>query len=703
MAKRIQKEHKLLLEENNNHNNTAGVFYSLSQPENANPNLYVFTVSQLKTNTSLRFQVLYPGEYPFKPPEIKFLGYEDFDFTLEIHNYLSLKNFFPQLLEENWTPSTFTTHIVKELATYFVLQKVIPVPPAAIIEPIESQVQSVSSSLREERNRNSILLQARALAELSKNITPHPVYEEYETKIQSTIFCFQANEIVEVMQLRESLTKENGLIVPFLSLQEILVIWEPLGVIHCHCFDISSSGSTSKERLPFSFISHKHTSDPDKLGADALQSLAGLGTELIWMDLCSMFQPQTLITGYDYELHTRPGVIQLHKIMNFAEKGRIVLDSRLPERDLLQIKSAFSGIVHQANELQGAIDHFIETVTSKTGSTQTIQIGNSDSSVHGLQETVLLLQQIVETSWFPTNDYFNRLWCYVERLGMNPDSIFVHHIRYPTLQMDLNNHLLSLFQIVFRLSPFLLTVLYQIKYSNSIYKGGPPEMVAYERYLTCWKRLLVSVNQYSFRVKPLFGTGVHFPFSPVLGPFSQVLLLDCYCDADRVIVAELEAKLRGFPQLNVADWTAGLQICLGKREGGCVGRTRLISSRDYNSERKLTQFRIIFAWIKQLLFLSEDSVGYHYNSINIRIKDVLHCYSYVKEEEQGKSYWEVEFPSEWQSSNFIVGNVGYNSRCAREHCLCQLDQRIDFDAIFYSFAKFGMYHPLKMGKGLDIV
>jgi hypothetical protein len=416
------------------------------------------------------------------------------------------------------------------------------------------------------------------------------------------------------------------------------------------------------------------------------------------MDLSSMCQDcGDIFKGYQYELHTRPIVEQLHIIVSSAEECCILLntqDSTNP--DPLDVKTlycqmigrffrqfsnlfmdwyfAFLPFVERENDLSFwnlhqechisdiiedeefwisvQLSHqidwkgYIESPSRKSFETQ--DDWNGFNAKESLRKLIKGLD-IIDNGFFPTNEYFGRLWCYVERLGMNENSIFVYPGRQQILMSDHLNSLWNLCDLVYILGEHAKLV------------WGKNMLSVLPSWKWDYRDLRNSLRVYDHRCRQLFGRHYRpseherlcIPSSvPVtLGPFAQVELLHCYCDADRVVVMEIEAKLRG-ETVNKREWVAGLQICLGSpvlspdtsifREP--VGRVRKISSIDFDpnstdpdvisSEMFFSDPRIITSWALQSGYLSSNVLRYSSReSLVLRTRSIQHSYRCTQEME----------------------------------------------------------------------
>jgi hypothetical protein len=259
------------------------------------------------------------------------------------------------------------------------------------------------------------------LIQQSKDPSIHPVFQ---TPVTDVIYCFPANEIRRVIQQRRYLEEH---LPPALSFQEILILWEPLGFIKRETFPVSDSSSF--QPLPYSFFSKYSTIYPDKLGPDFVNELESFGRNLIWMDLCSMFQQNDLVNGYDYVLHAEPVVHNLVRIMRQAKEGCMMLKPSESRRDgdPLGIKFMAQSF---ALPLKKVIEKMLKVINDFDLTSRVRYHPEISYTTAGTIKTELInikveLEQFVH-EWFPTDDYFGRLWCYVERLGMRKDAIYVY-------------------------------------------------------------------------------------------------------------------------------------------------------------------------------------------------------------------------------------------------------------------------------------
>ncbi len=176
----------------------------------------------------------------------------------------------------------------------------------------------------------------------------------YRTEFDpNCIYLFFADELSSIIKLRKPLV-ERGELPEHLSLQEMVCYWADKGVVSINKTELPIG---EKELSPtdnvfmlamsiyddYSFISHMHSADADKLGSDVIMSISEMGHRLVWMDLCSMCQecfPGDQIFNYDE--HTRPTVLRLHIIIQYASEGCVCLNiSTSSNPDPLDVHSLF--------------------------------------------------------------------------------------------------------------------------------------------------------------------------------------------------------------------------------------------------------------------------------------------------------------------------------------------------------------------------
>ncbi len=514
------------------------------------------------------------------------------------------------------------------------------------------------------------------------------------------IYLFKASDLSEVLELRKPHVAKGELPGP-ISLQEMICCWSSVAKVR-------SVGLADCSRARFSFISHMHSTDPDKLGSDVITSIAEMGQRFVWMDLCSMCQDN--FPGddiYNYDIHTRPVVLNLHTIMQQAYEGCICLNVCTSQNpDPLDIYSLFRDeIGHRMNKmlkliasppsyLTPAVPYEssdpldIDDVWESAMLCHGIDFANleSFSNSRGMNREIHVAIQIyedVKNGWFPTNEYFGRLWCYVERLGMSDEAIYV----YPSRK-----------QIVPEAHIHKLWKIYNIL--NNIFESRPTfissvNMLKLKYMLGETQNMLVD---YTHRYRQIFGMKYKpcgdFSFLPTtLGPFAQVELLSCYCDSDRIVVAKIEAKLRG-EDIIAADWVGGLQICLGvsildntgsletsiaPRPRCPVGKVRHISAEDYCDRMHISYFNdtsVIATWICQLSFLA-SGVLKDDSTVSVRTGSVLHSYEYDK----NIGSWRVGLSVvDKREPNRSRHYAGY-------HCACHLYQAMPKMKSFIESAK----------------
>lgn len=302
----------------------------------------------------------------------------------------------------------------------------------------------------------------------------------------------------------------------------------------------------------YTFVSHMHDmTHANRLGSGQIDALCSLEGN-IWFDLTSMYQGKW--SGYDYFRHTKPVVEQLHVIMMKATCQAVILSGY--ETDPMLMRGKMGNAVSSLQNLSQCafFQHFCENA----------------SPPYCLKEKILSLQKTLEAVELPVDKYFGRLWCYVERLairGTRPD--FVLNGKGGQLLETVVAVLLDVQQDLKRIAALLnfpldttITVFNPWMYERRELKYALRDI---ERAVTTCQKL--------WGIDGSRGEGC-------LDPFSAVETLDCYCDADRVILYEIECSLRGIVP-NSIDFCACTQLALGKHN---QQRTRHgLTARDDNS------------------------------------------------------------------------------------------------------------------------
>lgn len=343
------------------------------------------------------------------------------------------------------------------------------------------------------------------------NVNSQSFYSQFDRF--DCIYCFRADQLTTILQNRSQFV-EDGLLMPYLSLQEMLGIWCQLGCSVYSCFITEDRG---EELFPYYFISHMHSrASEDKLGEDVIRSISMMGSDIVWMDLCSMFQAN-ILEGYSYDLHTRPVVERLHLIANQAEEGRVLLnpsESKSPDPSEIRLNFelfysklfAWKHYEYKRYEFQGKkspkvpydpsslraneseIKEIIQTIEEVWNSAELCHTddggfrGRGSWITHGegfgtwsnkryttkFPRTGVEVQNIFQLrqsdfdrlerafekaqglalGWFPVDEYFGRLWCYVERLSMKQESIFVYPGNQSNrIHIDFEEHLRTLWDL----------------------------------------------------------------------------------------------------------------------------------------------------------------------------------------------------------------------------------------------------------------
>jgi hypothetical protein len=411
--------------------------------------------------------------------------------------------------------------------------------------------------------------------------------------IDDCIFCFAAKDISTILNLRKCLVNPEEL-PPHLSLQEMLM-WTGRGIIDLVCYDFESVINSPDYSVLFSFVSHMQGTYPDKLGPQVISSFDFMGDSIIWLDLCSMFQGG-VTTGHDYALHTRPVVEKLHVIMKKASRAFIPLNDTFPDHpryDPLQIK-------FKLNKIQDSVQQICLTLREKSH--------EGDHLLSQVEEAIRSLAN----DWCPVNEYFGRLWCYVERLAMNPEEITVYH-PHP-IKIHADRHI----QQVELLCKFMENA-HHLARRNLL----PSELVQTCRFDIRYESFSSLCSCYLFSYLEAFGgltprnrfCPAYYSLPKVLGPFAQVELLECFDSNDRLIVARIESKLRR-EAINEKEWLGALNICYIPEDP--ITRLRLLPTVIEISDMKL-----IRSWIRQAMYCCNNVL--HHGFIE---KDVLYAESF---------------------------------------------------------------------------
>lgn len=126
-----------------------------------------------------------------------------------------------------------------------------------------------------------------------------------------------------------------------------------------------------------------------------------------------MCQDSPVFPGYDYDRHTRPVTEMLHSIVAQATEGCILLNPSLSTNpDPLGIRYIFEQLYHKMLRVHSKIgEHLVHIADEDYFSVFTYWKWRIDET---------------QTAWLPVDEYFGRLWCYVERIGMRTDAIYCY-------------------------------------------------------------------------------------------------------------------------------------------------------------------------------------------------------------------------------------------------------------------------------------
>jgi hypothetical protein len=330
-----------------------------------------------------------------------------------------------------------------------------------------------------------------------------------ELVVGAKVYCFYASEVCAVItDYRRLPTFPKEKYPGHLSLQEMLIKWVTEEKCRMRSFSLEELESRGERNGPYAFISHRFLGS-DGIGDDALEGLRQIGNELIFMDLCSMCQTGvTAVLGYEYCEDTKPAVDILHKIMKYASKAYVLLCQPI-ERQVL---------CHSAKEkFENFRESFKRSIFAlETGS----KIRMREDTLQQMKE----LLRLVENGYYPSNEYFGRLWCYVERLAMAPGRVYIYDSTF-------SNHL---FHLNFEGNKQNLEEIRDImkRFNHDCYFD-------FLRYFSPFFNYYASLFG-------IFEPGDSFPpgIPKVLGPFAQIELFECADEKDRITVAKIESSLR---------------------------------------------------------------------------------------------------------------------------------------------------------------
>eukprot|EP00164_Ancoracysta_twista_P002325 GFYU01003073.1.p1 GENE.GFYU01003073.1~~GFYU01003073.1.p1 ORF type:complete len:512 (-),score=115.62 GFYU01003073.1:161-1696(-) len=287
----------------------------------------------------------------------------------------------------------------------------------------------------------------------------------------------------------------------------------------------------------YTFVSHMQDgAAPNKLGDGQIAAIEKV-TGQVWLDLTSMYQG--IFEGYAYVRHTKPIVERLHTIMLGASAQAIVLSGY--ETDPMNLKGRCRGLL---DGLQRVVNYewFIDAHK---------EVCQTPSFPEKVQNVVAALA----AAELPVDKYFGRLWCYVERLAITKDK--------PDYVLNgKGGHGLD------ALVGALEVVLEDMKRVAS-HTNFPLDttITIFQRRMYKRRELKYAVRDVTrmlTQLKTLWGTRASRD-AGALDPWSSVQTLDCYCDADRVVVYQIECSIRGVDK-NPVDYCACLQLALGKSQ-----------------------------------------------------------------------------------------------------------------------------------------
>jgi hypothetical protein len=287
------------------------------------------------------------------------------------------------------------------------------------------------------------------------------------------------------------------------------------------------------------FISHMHDNAfPNKLGPGQIEAICSISGN-IWLDLTSMYQG--CWGGYEYTRHTKPIVERLHEIMLGSTAQAVVLSGY--DTDPMRISPKLNAAL--------ATCRLILQYDFFTPLHEKLCDGHLTSFVSKVDNAEALLNEVE----LPIDRYFSRLWCYVERLavhGNEPDYV---------LNGKGGKNLTALVEA-------LANIQSDLKLIADHFHFPMDETITVFKPFFYNKRFLVygirGIEGVLSTIRKLWGIeGSRLEGS--LDPWSSVETLDCYCDADRVIVYSIECSLRGI-EAKPVEYCVALQIALGKAE-----------------------------------------------------------------------------------------------------------------------------------------
>lgn len=332
----------------------------------------------------------------------------------------------------------------------------------------------------------------------------------------------------------------------------------------------------------YTFVSHMHDAAyPNRMGQGQLDSICQLDGNL-WLDFTSMFQGQW--SGYSYMQHTKPVVETLHSIMLQSSQQAVVLSGY--ETDPLgmtkKMRDAFKNLdvmagktfVHEGMAELDRLDAAPPATGPGSEPGPSSGSGPAASAVHpasecegepregnltAFQRLIAEARAALEAAELPYDKYFSRLWCYVERLavrGARPSRVLNGRGG-----ANLEPLLLLLGEIKARCLRLAVHLGLDMNATYTVLHPWLFQRRAIRDAVRDVQRALSSLAA----LWGIAGGGVAGAGTQAMDPWTAVETLDCYCDADRVVVYRIECAIRGVPAADVraVDFCACLQLAMG--------------------------------------------------------------------------------------------------------------------------------------------
>jgi len=281
--------------------------------------------------------------------------------------------------------------------------------------------------------------------------------------------------------------------------------------------------------------------------------------------------------------HTKPIVERLADIMRGASQQVVVLSGF--DTDPMRLTSKVSNVMGDIAELCKLPD-VVAAYARLDGERPPLTVRLDD------------LARLRNACELPTDLYFSRLWCYVERLairGEAPDQCVNGRggrdaAHFASALQSLRNDLVLVAEAL--RFPLDITV--------TVFQ---PRLYRLRELCYCVNNIERVLNS----LRNVWGIGGTRDAAP-LDPFTGVETLDCFCDADRVSVYAIECQLRAC-QPSLVDFAAALQLALGRpvygRAMGSMirepfGKSRQVSALELaggDASRVLTDAKVLVDWV----------------------------------------------------------------------------------------------------------